>query len=906
MSKEEAAGGAPELSRRDVMKVGGAAAATLGLGTTATHLGSFDASAADPELDEELVWSACWTGKMDCAASARKVGDRVVKMEGHPDEPRTGGGLCPKGQAQLAHLYDPYRVKAPLKRTNDKGQHGEWQEITWEQAYAEIGEDLQSKLEDDPRRVTFQVGRKKAPLWHYHGFTGAMKKRYGDGVQKQGHGALCSNSGYKTEEMTFGTHGVAESDNKNCDYLLAWGFNITQGGGSHLCQQTWPRQIADAKERGMKVVLLDPQRRNGGEYVDEWLPIEPGTDLAFFSAMNNVLVDKGYLDEEYLTRATNAPCLVDSNGHILRAEDAEDPAESAYWPRGELVFDSGAGEVVPHEEAESPALFGTFEVDGVEAKPAFQLYEEHIAQYDPEWAADITDIDAETIERIATEWGEHAKIGSTTMVDGREVPERPVATHGYHVAQCTEMGVPTTKAHFMTSMLVGAVDVVGSTRPRQARFDGPTGHRAGIYDLAHNPEQISDQPDGPNLGGSKYSPINSGGYSQTHVSLTNPEQYDLPYGPEDMAMIVQMANPVRAVPNIETVIESMSQMDTVVVVDPFMSETADVAGDYVLPAATADKLEGPTGGWTGYEDIGHVRFPLMDSMWKSRADAEIFIDLAKATDVEEEYVGNINAGLGLSGTDHAFDPSDGLPDDGNEFLRDGLDRWAQTQGHSLEWFEEGNVMTSEWSGGQLYGYLWGDRDEWGEYNPYAVKHEFYSETLVRIGDRVDEMGGVEEDEFPFVQDYTGYPTWRQPTMHESPDEYDMTLFSGKQIEHKQSRTADNRMLNEINPGAWARMHPETAAERGIEDGDDVVIESHNAMTGVTKQAEAEAMLVEGLKPGSVMVAHHQGNWSSPVSDKLDEGLSGNWLFHSGPGYIGFDTGQSFQIRVDVSPKGGET
>ncbi|MEF8824995.1 MAG: molybdopterin-dependent oxidoreductase [Halapricum sp.] len=906
-----------ELTRRDTLKVGGTAALALGIGGTASHLTSLG-EAQSPSLEYEEVPTACWIGKMDCSAVAKKVGDRVVKYEGNPDDPRTEGSLCPKGQAQIEQVYNPYRVKAPLKRTNGKGQHGEWQEISWDQAMDEIGDRLVPKLEDDPRRVVFQVGRKKSPQWQEDAWVTGTSNKYGS-MEKYGHGATCSDSGYRGQELIFSTHGVSETDFKNCQYFIGWGHSMTQGGGAHLCQITWPKQIADARDdQGMHTVAIDPQRRNSGPYTDEWLPIEPGTDMAFWLAFNSVLVEEGYIDEAYLTRATNAPCLVATEGpeegHILRTEGAEDPGVEYTWADGELVWDEAAGEPVAHEEASAPenlALRGTYEVDGTEVKPAFQLYLEQIRQYDSEWAADITDIDADTIERIAIEWGENAQIGATTVVDDVEIPYRPVGMHGYHVAQ-QEMGVPTTIAHYHACMLVGAVDVVGSTRVRKAKYGGPKDYRKPFRDLAFHPEKITPNPDGPDLAGSMFHPISSTGYSQNHVSQNDPEKYNLPYPPGEMAWIVQMANPVMMAPRTETVIESMSKVDTTVVVDPWMSETADVAADYVLPAATADKLQGPTGGWDGYADIEHVRFPSMDPMWNSKPDAEIFIEMAKAVDAFEEYVLDINDELGLDGTDYAYSGAEEAPSDPSKFLREGLDRWAKTKGKTLEWFREGNVITNEWDvgGGNRYAWTWGMDNGYEEFNPYDAKHEFYSETLYRLGERVEELMAEEFDDyesaFPYVQDYNAYPEWREPTMFESPEEYDLTLFSWHQVEQKQSRTANNKLLNEITPASRIRLNPEDADRIGVENGDQVVLETHDAQNDESFQVEGVVMIQDGVKPGTVGVPAHHGSWKDPETDALDEGPNINSAIPSGPGYIGFDNGQAFQVRAKVEPKGGDS
>ena len=76
-------------------------------------------------LTEEWVPTTCWIGKQDCGMLARLINGRLVKLEGNPAHPRNVGGLCPKGVGQIQAIYDPRRVKTPLKRTNEKGVSGE-------------------------------------------------------------------------------------------------------------------------------------------------------------------------------------------------------------------------------------------------------------------------------------------------------------------------------------------------------------------------------------------------------------------------------------------------------------------------------------------------------------------------------------------------------------------------------------------------------------------------------------------------------------------------------------------------------------------------------------------------------------------------------------------------------------
>ena len=134
-----------KLTRRQFVKASGATVATVALSKFI-----FDwpgqqlfVSAENVGLgDEKWMPTTCWIGKQECGMLARVVDGRIVKFEGHPDHPRNRGTLCVKGQAQIMSIYDPYRVKAPLLRTNGKGMPGEWREISWDEALTIVGEEV--------------------------------------------------------------------------------------------------------------------------------------------------------------------------------------------------------------------------------------------------------------------------------------------------------------------------------------------------------------------------------------------------------------------------------------------------------------------------------------------------------------------------------------------------------------------------------------------------------------------------------------------------------------------------------------------------------------------------------------------------------------------------------------------
>ena len=912
------------LSRRTVLKTIGLAATGAAVGGT-QYFKSTGVAEANPSFEVEEVSTACWIGKQDCTMRAKVVNDRVVQLRPDPND-EVIDGLCPKGVGQIADLYDPYRIKQPLKRVGgEKGEVGEFEPISWEQAAAEIGDELGPMLEDDPRRVHFQIGRVKGAEWHMNGWVAALEEEYGEGVNVRGHGNVCATGNKMALSRMGAGFSSPEPDFHNTEFFLNWGWNATQAGGPHLCNTTYSKEMAEGYENQMDVAVLDPQRRGSGQWCDEWLPIEPGTDLAFFLAFNNVLLEEGYIDEWFLKNNTNAPCLVytegENEGQLARAEDAENPVESTLWTEGELVYDEDEGEIVSHEEAlpenpHDPNAVGTaalrvderLEVDGDEVRPTFELFEEHVSDYTPEWAAEITDLPAAQIRRVAERWGQEARIGSTTTleVDGerRQVPYRPVSMSLYHVSQ-QELGPAAMQAGVMPMFLVGAVETVGSSRTGYVNAPDSS-HREHVRERAFEPEgTLTWEPDGPDLEGTYFHPDANGAYAKVPHVLNNPEEYNLPHDPEEMAVVTCYANPLSGAPNRERSREGYAQYGTVIAVDPEMSDTAAYTADYVLPTTTVDKNENAKDGMSNTHYTSSTRTAPIPQLWECRDEGDIFKELAAALGVGDNYVDYVNNAFQLTGGD-AFDSVDELS---VEECLDRSPRYGEEYRDAPQ-SEERPLTHRYWVLGPV-SEEFGDEHR-TEYSPFGFKWQFYLEAFALLGENVregfaEEYGPDAAEQFPYIQDITGFAEWREPTMWNSPEEYDLTLFDYKAIEHKQSRTAQNPLLNELNPKNYVRMNPRDADEIGISDGEQVVVESHNAVTDDTYRLEGQLMTLQGIKPGTVAIPYgNDTHTQHPNVEALVEGINPIDLFDSTEGYCSWAADQSFHIRIKVEPAGGES
>ncbi len=833
---------------------GGALAALLSGGPRTLVEGAKGAAAPK----EEWVPTTCWIGKQDCGMLARKVNGRVVKFTGHPDNPKNKGTLCPKGVAQIQAIYDPNRVKTPLVRTNGKGVPGKFRKASWDEALTLVGGRIKEVRKRDRRLLIWQKGRSKAKKFYDTAFVKAS------GATKLHHGAYCSDAGYRAAEYTTGLHGVLHPDFRYCNYLLAWGWNVTNAGGNKTCWLTWPQQLTAAKERGMKMISIDPRSRPAAHFADEWVPIKPGTDMALALALCNRLIERGYLDREYLTKHTNSPFLVKEDGKFLRIGGKE------------AVWDPAEGKAKAFDTKDlAPALEGEFETGGAKVKTSFQLFKEHVAKSTPEWAEKICGVPAASIRQIADDLGKNATIGATIVVDGVTLPHRPVSVMAYHMSQ-TELGFQTIRAMMMVFMLLGAIEAVGGVRT-DWKFKVHKNWKK--LDKA----KVKDGPYNIYLKDSKFYPINSNLSGIVAKVMLNPKKYEVDYVPE--VMIIHMANPLGSFCSTPDFIASYKKFKFIAVIDPFLNETASLFADVVLPAATIEKYEGPMNATDQYTDAVSLRIPPMDPLYDSRGDIDIYIGLCEKAGIlygKKGYIDLVNKALKIKGSYQ-------LPLDRKPATRDIFDRWAKSSGikEGVAYFEKKGVLVKgPVKAKKYYGYA--------QKIPFnGLRHRLYGESLLRLQGEMREKGA----EKIYWQDYTPFPVWRQLTMDKSPPKFDFTLISFKLIEFKQARAAMIPLLKELAPETWVDINPKAAKKKGIRDGEMVFVESHNALTGETRKVKVRAHYSEGLHPETVAMPAHYGKWVHPWG--RGHGPNSNELFFTGEGYVTNTADQSFQVKVRV-------
>ena len=404
--------------------------------------------------------TTCYMCACRCGVRLTLENGKIRFIQGTPNHPVNRGVLCGKGNAAIMKQLSPAKLRAPLLRRKGMARGtGVFDEISWEQALEMLTARLAAIRADDPNKLGFFTGRDQMQA-----FTGLWARQFGT-MNWAAHGGFCSvnmaAAGLLTTGYSFWEFG--EPDWEHARMLMLWG--VAEDHASNPIKLG----LKKLKERGAKIVAINPVRTGYQAIADEWVAIRPGTDGMLALSMAQVLLSRRLVDEEFLARHTNAPYLTlwqpGEESHGLIARDEKDKP---------LCFDVNSDTVVACVAGSTPALSWEGKLaDGRRVKSVFHLLRERIMrdEYAPPRAAVECGVAAADIERLALE-AAHAAFNSDVFVPtpwtdwaGRKhdgFVGRPLAMHAMRGVSAHANGFQTCRALHILQALLGAIDAPGS------------------------------------------------------------------------------------------------------------------------------------------------------------------------------------------------------------------------------------------------------------------------------------------------------------------------------------------------------------------------------------------------------------------------------------------------------------
>lgn len=418
------------LTRRSFLKTTGLIAGATAL-SGAVPLNAFAADdGPTPETGESLSHTSCMY------SSCHQCMGEVVVRDGYAVEQRTWAKNpwaerpCAKGRTWIQRTYGSHRLRYPMRRVEGTPRGGgEWERISWDDAISEIAGHIKKAMSEyGPHSVAAVLA--------------------GQGGQGLIHGTQCGNLITRLMNIMEWTTIIPTPDDAVAfGHQKVWGdymYHVPQGMPPGVkaatanvvwglnAGVTFPNKVKNlltGKRNGVKLVVVDPNYTLIASKADMWVRPRPGTDPALMMSLMQVIIEEKLMDVDFLTKYSVAPVLIrQDNGRYLRRSDIagtprpasddenlrggswqSDPA-SQREPCAGLqnddedpcqAWDSATNGALSLYECTNPSMSGTYVVNGITCKTAFDMLVEAVSGFVPEEAAQICEVDPETIRELA-------------------------------------------------------------------------------------------------------------------------------------------------------------------------------------------------------------------------------------------------------------------------------------------------------------------------------------------------------------------------------------------------------------------------------------------------------------------------------------------------------------------------
>ncbi|MFD1507406.1 dimethyl sulfoxide reductase subunit A [Georgenia yuyongxinii] len=574
------------VPRRRFLKWSAAAGGTTALVGAGAYfgvlpgIGAANAATATSGLDvDKTVWSSC---NVNCGSRCPlrmqvKDGQIVRVLPDNTGDDEIGTQqirACVRGRSVRHRIYNPDRLKTPMRRKpGTKRGGGEWEEITWEEAFDTVAGELKRILDEYGNEAVYinygtgTLGGTIACSWPPNQSPVARLMNCLGGY-------LNHYNTYSSAQITSATpytYGTNASTNSNDDWanarlVVMFGYNplevrMSGGGETFVAQKV-------KKDSNVRMIVIDPRYTDTAlDLADEWIPIRPGTDAALVAGIAHVMISEGLQDQAFL----DSYCVGFDDEHLPEGI----PAGSSY-----KSYIMGAGP------------------DGVEKTP--------------EWAATITGIPAQTIVRLA-----------------REIGAGPVAINQGLGPQRHASGENTVRAAHVLACMTGSVGISGGgTGGHSGSYSLPMANpwvKQNPVETAISVFMWTDAIDhGPDM-------------TATKDGIRGKDKLDVPlkfmwnYGGN--ALINQHSDHNRTA----ALLQDESKCELIVVIDNVMTSSARFADILLPDVTSAEQLDIIKQGQSGTLGYTIVADQVIDPLYDCKTTFEMMSEIAERLGVLDAF-----------------------------------------------------------------------------------------------------------------------------------------------------------------------------------------------------------------------------------------------------------------------------
>ncbi len=801
--------GTSTLSRRSFIRGAGGLGlvAAAGGGPLLTFF-TRDMAAEPAALVARWVSSTCQGCTSWCPVQVQVVDGRAVKIRGNPFSKATHGEICPRPHLALQQVYDPDRIKTPMRRTNPKKGRDEdpgFVPISWDEAMSLIAEKMMDlrRSEETHKFVLFR-GRYS---YMRDIIYSAVPKIFGspNGIS---HSAICAEAEKFGAFYTEGYWDYRDYDLEHTRYVLCWGADpLASNRQVPHAMSIWGHVRDHAQ-----IAVVDPRLSATATKADEWLPVIPGEDAALAVAMAHVILAEGLWSREFV---------------------------------GD--FRDGVNRFIPTQRV-GEATFSEVHTHGV-----VKWWNLELKDRTPEWAEQHCGIPADQIRRVAIGFAEAAPASISWVSPGTAMQAR-----GAYAAMA---------AHALNG-LVGSTDSKGgvvqkTSVPTDALPD------FGPYQDALS-KRLTKQPKMDQRGTLPFPALN-GGASGGGVVTNNAADAILDEDPYEIKVaIAYWANFAFSCSGTDRWERALTKLPFFAHITTHASEMTHFA-DVVLPAAhqlfekwsflkSKQNLH-------GYSSLTQ---PMIEPLWDVRQD-ETEVPWLLAEKLAEQGFDDMLRYFQEAFADpetgaHPTNSGEFTLAALKMFTRPCWDATHPNYGRYGDALEGWDDFVDK---GVWNSHRFQYRQKWGRFGTETGKFEFYSETLkkalaghaakhrVTTDDVLAASNYLATGELAFVPHFEPALRWGDE------NEYPLIFFEHRSRLNREGRSANctwYQAHKDADPGDenWddvLKMNPVDAANLGLNDKEMVLV------TSSTGEITVRLKLWEGVRPGTVAKCYGQGHWA---------------------------------------------
>ncbi|MGC1391122.1 MAG: molybdopterin-dependent oxidoreductase [Bacteroidales bacterium] len=239
---------------------------------------------------EEYVTACPRNCYSTCSFRVQVENNRIVRILPYSDNLATPEGPCIKGLSYIERMHSPERIIYPMKRMSSGG----FKKISRKEAFDIITDKIGSVIEKwGSKSIIWYRGSGMSGLTNEIGYS--FWKALGGATITYGN--LCWPAGLEAVRLTLGSvkHNVPW-DLENAKTIIIWGKNPAETNIQEIAF------IARAKEKGCRIIVIDPLRTPTADKSDMLISPKPGTDGALALAVARILIDKKLIDNDFIVK----------------------------------------------------------------------------------------------------------------------------------------------------------------------------------------------------------------------------------------------------------------------------------------------------------------------------------------------------------------------------------------------------------------------------------------------------------------------------------------------------------------------------------------------------------------------------------------------------------------------------